>query len=46
LPTCATVDRHYYYNQFRHTTLALRIDRNYERQVIEKADQLITVSEM
>jgi glycosyltransferase involved in cell wall biosynthesis len=35
----------YYYNQFRHTALALRIDRNYERQVIEKADQLITVSE-
>lgn len=35
----------YYYNQFKHTALALKIDRNYEREVIEKADLLITVSE-
>jgi glycosyltransferase involved in cell wall biosynthesis len=35
----------YYYNQFKHTALALRIDKNYEREVIEKADVLITVSE-
>ena len=35
----------YYYNQFKHTALALQIDRRYERKVVEKADQLITVSE-
>jgi glycosyltransferase involved in cell wall biosynthesis len=35
----------YYYNQFKHTAAALRIDRRYERQVVEQADQLITVSE-
>ncbi len=35
----------YYYNQFKHTSLALRIDKNYERKVVEKADVLITVSE-
>jgi len=35
----------YYYNQFNHTALASRIDKNYERKVVEKADLLITVSE-
>ena len=35
----------YYYNQFKHTALALKIDRNYERKVIENADLLITVSQ-
>ncbi len=35
----------YYYNQFKHTALARRIDQDYERQVVEKADLLITVSE-
>jgi len=35
----------YYYNQFNHTTLARKIDRNFERQVVENADLLITVSE-
>lgn len=35
----------YYYHQFRHTNWASKIDRNYERNVVEKADQLITVSE-
>lgn len=35
----------YYYNQFKHTAAALRIDLRYERQVVEQADQLITVSE-
>jgi len=35
----------YYYNQFKHTALALRIDEKYELQVIENADLLITVSE-
>lgn len=35
----------YYYNQFKHTALALRIDKNYERKVVENADLLITVSE-
>ena len=35
----------YYYNQFKHTALARKIDRNYERQVVEKADLLISVSE-
>lgn len=35
----------YYYNQFKHTALARRIDLNYERKVIEQADLLITVSE-
>jgi glycosyltransferase involved in cell wall biosynthesis len=35
----------YYYNQFKHTALARKIDRNYERKVVENADLLITVSE-
>ena len=35
----------YYYNQFKHTKLALRADKNYERKVVESADVLITVSE-
>lgn len=35
----------YYYNQFKHTALARRIDEKYELQVIENADLLITVSE-
>jgi glycosyltransferase involved in cell wall biosynthesis len=35
----------YYYNQFNHTALARRIDKNYERKVVENADVLITVSE-
>ncbi len=35
----------YYYNQFKHTTLAAKIDKKYELQVIENADLLITVSE-
>lgn len=35
----------YYYNQFKHTAIALKIDRNYEREVVENADLLISVSE-
>ena len=35
----------YYYNQFNHTALARKIDSNFEREVVEKADLLITVSE-
>ena len=35
----------YYYNQFKHTALARKIDMNYERQVVESADLLISVSE-
>lgn len=35
----------YYYDHFRHTALARKIDLNYERQVLENADVLITVSE-
>lgn len=35
----------YYYNQFKHTALARKIDLRYERNVIENADKLITVSE-
>lgn len=35
----------FYYNQFRHTTLARNIDRKYEQKVIENADLLISVSE-
>jgi Glycosyltransferase len=35
----------YYYNQFKHTALARKIDLNYERSVIENADLLISVSE-
>ena len=35
----------YYYNQFKHTPLARRVDKNYEQQVVEQADTLITVSE-
>lgn len=34
----------YYYNQFYHTALARKIDRRMERQVVEHADHLITVS--
>lgn len=34
----------YYYSQFNHTALARKIDRNYERQMVENADVLITVS--
>ena len=35
----------YYYNQFKHTTLARNIDLRYERQVVENADLVVTVSE-
>jgi glycosyltransferase involved in cell wall biosynthesis len=35
----------YYYNQFKHTALAGKIDQKYEREVVENADLLITVSE-
>lgn len=35
----------YYYHQFRHTAWALKADRKMEREVVEKADNLITVSE-
>lgn len=35
----------YYYHQFKHTALARSIDRNYERQVIEQADVVVSVSE-
>jgi len=35
----------YYYSQFNHTALARRIDKTYERKVVENADLLITVSE-
>jgi len=35
----------YYYNQFKHTALARKIDQNYERKVVEQADLLVTVSE-
>lgn len=35
----------YYYNQFKHTAIARKIDRNYERQVVENADLLISVSQ-
>ena len=35
----------YYYHQFKHTALARQIDRNYERQVIEQADVIVSVSE-
>lgn len=35
----------YYYNQFNHTALARKIDRTYERRVVENADLLISVSE-
>lgn len=35
----------YYYNQFKHTALALLIDRRYERRVVENADLIVTVSE-
>ncbi|MBA4409884.1 MAG: hypothetical protein C0397_10735 [Odoribacter sp.] len=35
----------YYYDQFKHTALARKIDQNYERKVVENADLLITVSE-
>ena len=35
----------YYYHQFKHTALARKIDRSYERQVIEQADVIVSVSE-
>jgi glycosyltransferase involved in cell wall biosynthesis len=35
----------YYYNQFKHTAFARKIDQKYEREVVENADLLITVSE-
>ncbi|HAQ20156.1 MAG TPA: hypothetical protein DCR40_13140 [Prolixibacteraceae bacterium] len=35
----------YYYDQFKHTALARKIDQNYERKVVENADLLIMVSE-
>ncbi len=35
----------YYYNQFKHMALALKVDKGYERKVIENADRLVTVSE-
>src|SRR5690606_38352236 len=35
----------YYYNQFKHTALARTIDLGYERQVVEEADLIVTVSE-
>lgn len=35
----------YYYNQFKHTALARKIDLKFEREVVENADLLITVSE-
>jgi glycosyltransferase involved in cell wall biosynthesis len=34
----------YYYKQFYHTPLAKWIDKNYERKVVEHADEIITVS--
>jgi glycosyltransferase involved in cell wall biosynthesis len=34
----------YYYNQFYHTPIAQWIDQRYERQVVENADEIITVS--
>lgn len=34
----------YYYSQFNHTALARKIDRHYERKMVENADVLITVS--
>lgn len=35
----------YYYSQFNHTPLARRIDLGFERQVVETADVVVTVSE-
>ena len=35
----------YYYNQFKHTALARKIDLQFERKVVENADLLVTVSE-
>lgn len=35
----------YYYNQFKHTALARKVDLGFERKVVERADWLITVSE-
>jgi glycosyltransferase involved in cell wall biosynthesis len=35
----------YYYNQFMHTDLARKLDQKYERQVVETADLLVSVSE-
>ena len=33
----------YYYELLGHTTVSKRLDANYERKVVEKADQIITV---
>ncbi len=33
----------YYYNQFFHTLLARKIDEHYEKEVLKKADRIITV---
>lgn len=35
----------YYYNHFKHTSLARSIDRRMERKVIENADLIVTVSQ-
>lgn len=35
----------YYYHQFKHTALARWVDKNYERQVIEKSDVIVSVSD-
>lgn len=35
----------YYYSQFNHTSLARSVDLGYERQVVETADVIVTVSE-
>lgn len=35
----------YYYSQFNHTPLARRLDLRYEREVVETADVIVTVSE-
>lgn len=35
----------YYYNHFKHTALARKVDLQFERKVVENADVLITVSD-
>lgn len=35
----------YYYKKMNHTALAKRIDASYEKQVLEKADKIVVVSE-
>jgi len=35
----------YYYNHFKHTALARKLDLQFERKVVENADVLITVSD-